>query len=68
MVVKILPPPLTKYLYQFRLDFEFNSCLVEMVEVVEVFSDNYRVCIWRATLLGMILSSLSLRLTTLLSP
>ena len=38
--VEIEPPPSEGYLHNFCFDFEFNSCLVEMVEVAEIFSDD----------------------------
>jgi hypothetical protein len=39
-MVEILSPLITKHLYHFCLDFEFDFLLVEMVEVVEIFSDS----------------------------
>jgi hypothetical protein len=37
IMVEIIPPVLTEYLRHFYDEFEFNSCLVEMVEVSEIF-------------------------------
>jgi hypothetical protein len=37
--VVIRPPPPEGFLRRFCVDFEFNSSLVEMVEVMEILSD-----------------------------
>ena len=36
VVLEILPPLLMEHLHHLCSDLEFNSCLVEMVEVLEV--------------------------------
>jgi hypothetical protein len=38
-MVEIIPPVLTEYLRHFYDEFEFNSCLVEMVRYRKYLSD-----------------------------